>query len=73
MAKKPPLKVTKLVTSKVILGDQKVSISRLHLDPINPRHDPLESDSEVVAQLCATEKVAALGSVNTNSNRGDCD
>jgi hypothetical protein len=44
----------------VVLGDQVIPISRLHLDPKNPRHVPLESDAEVIAQLCKSEKVVEL-------------
>lgn len=43
-----------------ILGDQLIPISRLHLDPLNPRHDPLQSDAEVIAQLCDAEMVSEL-------------
>lgn len=46
--------------SAIILGDQVVSINRLHLDPQNPRHDPLAGDAEVIAQLCNAEMVAEL-------------
>jgi hypothetical protein len=45
---------------KIVLGDQSVSISRLHLDPLNPRHDPLQGDTEVIAQLCDAEMVTEL-------------
>jgi hypothetical protein len=45
---------------KSILGDQVISISRLHLDPKNPRHEPLESDTEIIKQLCSDEMVAEL-------------
>jgi hypothetical protein len=41
-------------------GDQLVSISRLHLDPLNPRHEPLKGDAEVIAQLCSAEMVTEL-------------
>lgn len=43
-----------------VLGDQLVSISRLHLDTKNPRHNPLESDAEVIEQLCSAEMVTEL-------------
>lgn len=39
---------------------QIVKISRLHLDPKNPRHDPLKSDAEVIEQLCKDEKIQEL-------------
>ena len=44
----------------VALGDQVISISRLHLDPQNPRHEPLVSDTEIIKQLCSDEMVAEL-------------
>lgn len=44
----------------VVLGDHSVSISHLHLDPLNPRHEPLQGDTEVIAQLCNAEMVAEL-------------
>ncbi|MEW6369495.1 MAG: hypothetical protein AB1584_01060 [Pseudomonadota bacterium] len=47
-------------TPKIIFGDHEVSVSHLHLDPLNPRHDPLEGDAEVIAQLCNAEMVAEL-------------
>lgn len=47
-------------TARVKLGDQVVSINRIHLDPINPRHDPLVSDTEVIKQLCKNEKIGSL-------------
>lgn len=37
-----------------------LQIRRLHLDPKNPRHKPLESDGEVISQLCNAELVAEL-------------
>lgn len=42
------------------LGDMNLPVSRLHLDPQNPRHTPLEADSDVIAQLCNEELVAEL-------------
>jgi len=42
------------------LGDLVVPISRLHLDSQNPRHDPLEGDTEIISQLCNAELVAEL-------------
>jgi hypothetical protein len=47
-------------TPKLLMGDQEVSVSHLHLDPQNPRHDPLEGDAEVIAQLCTAEMVTEL-------------
>ena len=55
--KKPP---KHLGTNTQPLGDQMLPIQRLHLDPLNPRHNPLESDAEVIAQLCGKEYVFAL-------------
>lgn len=49
-----------LPTEKIKLGDQMLPISRLHLDSQNPRHQPLEGDSAVIAQLCSKELVAEL-------------
>lgn len=49
-------------------GDQMLPISRLHLDPKNPRHEPMESDAEVIAQLCDEEMVAELA--NDIATRG---
>jgi len=46
--------------SNMMLGDQEVSIRNLHLDPQNPRHEPLEGDAEVIAQLCTAEMVSEL-------------
>ncbi len=42
------------------LGDRVIPVSRLHLDPQNPRHAPMDSDSEVIAQLCDEELIAEL-------------
>jgi hypothetical protein len=47
-------------TVTVKLGDQLISIHRVHLDTINPRHDPLVGDAEVIAQLCKEEKIGSL-------------
>ncbi len=49
-----------IVTGTIPLGDRKLGISWLHLDSQNPRHEPLESDAEVIAQLCNEELVAEL-------------
>jgi len=56
--KKPKPRVN--AADKRALGDQMLEIQRLHLDPKNPRHEPLESDGEVIAQLCNAELVAEL-------------
>ena len=50
------------ISSDLELGDQLISISKLHLDSNNPRHDPLKNDVEVIAQLCNTELVSELAS-----------
>lgn len=42
------------------LGDQMLSVQRLHLDSKNPRHEPLRSEAEVIAQLCNEELVTEL-------------
>ena len=47
-------------TATLKLGDQLISIHRIHLDTINPRHDPLVSDAQVIAQLCKKEKIGSL-------------
>lgn len=44
----------------VFIGDQMLPIRRLHLDPKNPRHEPLDSDAKVIAQLCDEELIAEL-------------
>lgn len=54
--------------AEISLGDQTLHISRLHLDAHNPRHEPMESDSEVIAQLCNEELVAELA--NDIATRG---
>ena len=45
---------------ETVLGDQMLPVSRLHLDSRNLRHEPLQSDAEVIAQLCSEELVAEL-------------
>ncbi len=44
---------------------------RIHLDPVNPRHDPIDNEDEIIAHLYRTEKVlgmaksiAELGSIS---------
>lgn len=39
---------------------ENVSLNRLHLDTQNPRHDPLEDEDEIIAQLCKDELVLNL-------------
>lgn len=45
---------------RILLGDQMLPIARLHLDPKNPRHNPLQSDAEIIKQLCNTEMISEL-------------
>lgn len=42
------------------LGDQEISINRLHLDLGNYRHDPVASEAEAIAKLCNDEFVTEL-------------
>ncbi|VTU18352.1 hypothetical protein [Variovorax sp. PBL-E5] len=37
-----------------------ISLARLHLDPENPRHDPIEDEDKIIGHLMRTEKVQAL-------------
>lgn len=37
-----------------------VPLARLHLDPLNPRHDPIADEDEIIAQLLSKEKVLPL-------------
>lgn len=37
-----------------------VSLNRLHLDPVNPRHDPIEDEEKIIGYLVRSEKVQAL-------------
>ncbi|MHB0920628.1 MAG: ParB N-terminal domain-containing protein [Thiomonas delicata] len=37
-----------------------ISLARLHLDPENPRHDPIEDEDKIIGHLLRTEKVQAL-------------
>ena len=41
-------------------GNQVIPVSRLHLHLENPRHDPLASEAEAIAQLCSEELIAEL-------------
>ena len=45
---------------KIKMSDQVVPIHRIHLNPINPRHDPLDGDAEVIAELCKKELIGSL-------------
>ncbi|SKB27878.1 hypothetical protein [Luteibacter sp. 22Crub2.1] len=42
------------------LGDRSIPVSRLHLHLENPRHEPVESEAEAIAQLCDEEMVTEL-------------
>lgn len=33
---------------------------RIHLDPVNPRHDPIDDEDEIIAHLYKTEKVLGM-------------
>ncbi|HYE70339.1 MAG TPA: hypothetical protein VD932_02325 [Aquabacterium sp.] len=37
-----------------------IPLARLHLDPANPRHDPIEDEDKIIGHLMRTEKVQAL-------------
>ncbi len=37
-----------------------ISLARLHLDPENPRHDPIQDEDKIIGHLMRTEKVQAL-------------
>lgn len=37
-----------------------ISLARLHLDPENPRHDPIDDEVKIISHLMHTEKVQAL-------------
>lgn len=42
------------------IGDRVIPVSRLHLSLSNPRHEPVESESEAIAHLCDGELIAEL-------------
>lgn len=42
------------------LGDQRIAVSRLHLNLNNPRHEPVSSEAEAIAALCDDEMIAEL-------------
>lgn len=42
--------------------DREISIQNIYLDPKNPRHDPIESEPEIIRQLVSKEKVKKLAS-----------
>lgn len=44
----------------IALGDKMIPVSRLHLDVDNPRHEPVESEAEAIANLCDSELIAEL-------------
>lgn len=37
-----------------------VAISRIYLDPVNPRHDPINNEREIIAHLLKTEDIRPL-------------
>ena len=37
-----------------------VPLTKLHLDPANPRHDPIHDEDRIIAQLVGAEKVLAM-------------
>ncbi|MDQ0016849.1 hypothetical protein J2W23_005257 [Variovorax boronicumulans] len=37
-----------------------VTLTRLHLDPENPRHDPIQDEDRIIAQLFGAEKTLAV-------------
>lgn len=37
-----------------------VALSRLHLDPENPRHKPIEDEAKIIAQLFKSERVMSM-------------
>lgn len=47
-------------THQVFWNSDAVSLNKLHLDPLNPRHDPIEDEDEIIAQLCKDEQVLNL-------------
>ncbi len=47
-------------TVKDQLGDRMVSVSRLHLNLSNPRHEPVESEEAAIATLCDSELITEL-------------
>lgn len=49
-----------MANKDIQLGLQPIQISRLHLDPENPRHEPLSSQAEIIAQLCKEEKILEM-------------
>lgn len=48
------------MANKVTLGDLQLNINKIHLDPENPRHPPLESDAEIIKNLCSNEYIRNL-------------
>lgn len=43
-----------------VLGDQRIPVSKLHLNLKNPRHEPVKSEEEAIAALCDNELIAEL-------------
>lgn len=48
------------VGEQLSMGDQMIPISRLHLSLSNPRHEPVDSESDAVSRLCDEELIAEL-------------
>ena len=47
-----------------------ISLARLHLDPENPRHDPIEDEDKIIGHLCRRQlppwvKSASLSAMET--------
>ncbi len=40
-----------------------VPLTRLHLDPQNPRHDPIQDEDRIISQLFKAERVLAILSI----------
>lgn len=55
-------------TPSIQLGDQDIPASRLHLKLNNPRHEPVQSEAEAIAELCNNDLVTELA--QDIANRG---
>lgn len=42
------------------LGDQKISVNKLHLNLKNPRHEPVQSEEAAIEKLCSDELISEL-------------
>lgn len=54
-----------------------ISLNKLHLDPLNPRHDPIDDEDKIIEELCKKEQVlnlakdiVAKGALNPFDNIG---